>query len=566
MSRPLCFALLCAVGLGAAHAQVVLVPNSPQLGSPNPVSAEPLVIRPPGTPCTVHLFSELAFANFDPKTFDYVPPARCPGPWAKVVFTADFTVTAGNQFDRTAAFYLGHANIYYGTTAEPGATLSPSWHVERDVTDLSALLRTAHSGEADLGNFVGTSGGVVYNSIIYANAALEFYPLHDHETAPPTPDLVIPLPDAAGGAATLSTGASQLTQNVSLPLNTERVFLDVIAQSQSGDEFWYTCVPNDVSGELESCGNTAFRETEVSIDGQPAGVAPVYPWIYTGGIDPFLWQPITGIQTLDFKPYRIDLTPFAGWFANGKPHLLALSVYDADGYFLATANLLVYTDSHAERVTGDVLRNTLKPPLTPVVREKLTTDASGNVSGTVTVSSKRSYEIAGYVETSHGRIETTLAGRLQFENAQSFSITATNYVQNIAQSTTFDTVTLRGDGASTQTTTTKLSYPFVLDYAYAVNANGSSTQTTSVDQQYQRAEWDQRREPAIVRSEVKSADTLDFDASGNFTGNASQSSSARYFETSAQRHCYDRRLSAAAGILTSIKNGVDCPAPDSSSP
>ena len=44
---------------------------------------------------------------------------RCPGPWAKVVFTADFTVTAGRQFDRTAAFYLGHASIFYGTTAEP---------------------------------------------------------------------------------------------------------------------------------------------------------------------------------------------------------------------------------------------------------------------------------------------------------------------------------------------------------------------------------------------------------------------------------------------------------------
>jgi len=26
------------------------------------------------------------------------------GPWAKVVFTADFTVTAGRQYDRTAAF------------------------------------------------------------------------------------------------------------------------------------------------------------------------------------------------------------------------------------------------------------------------------------------------------------------------------------------------------------------------------------------------------------------------------------------------------------------------------
>ena len=55
-----------------------------------------------------------------------------------------------------------------------------------------------------------------------------------------------------------------------------------------------------------------FREAEVSIDGTPAGVAPVYPWIFTGGIDPFLWQPIPGVHTLNFEPYRVDLTPFAG--------------------------------------------------------------------------------------------------------------------------------------------------------------------------------------------------------------------------------------------------------------
>ena len=108
-----------------------------------------------------------------------------------------------------------------------------------------------------------------------------------------------------------------------MPTNIERVYLDVIAQSQSNDEFWYFCVPNDQTSNLESCGNTAFRETEVWIDGQPAGVAPVYPWIYTGGIDPYLWEPIPGVQTLDFKPYRVDLTPFAGVLSDGNAHTVA---------------------------------------------------------------------------------------------------------------------------------------------------------------------------------------------------------------------------------------------------
>ena len=159
MYRPLLAALCGVAVLSQSHAQVVIVPSGPQIGSANPIAARPPVRRPPGTPCTVPLFNEFQFVNFNYQTFSYAPPAGCPGPWAKVVFTADFTVSAGNQYDRTAAFYLGHANLYYGTTAEPSSTLSPSWHVERDVTDLTSLCLTTQSGEADLGNFVGTSGG-----------------------------------------------------------------------------------------------------------------------------------------------------------------------------------------------------------------------------------------------------------------------------------------------------------------------------------------------------------------------------------------------------------------------
>jgi hypothetical protein len=59
----------------------------------------------------------------------------------------------------------------------------------------------------------------------------------------------------------------------------------LISQSQSSDEFWITCVPDGVSDLLFSCPVTSFRETQVTIDGQPAGVAPVYPWLFTGAVD-----------------------------------------------------------------------------------------------------------------------------------------------------------------------------------------------------------------------------------------------------------------------------------------
>jgi len=49
-----------------------------------------------------------------------------------------------------------------------------------------------------------------------------------------------------------------------MPANVERAFIDVFAQSQSNDEFWYICAPDDVAAELQDCGSTGFREAQVS--------------------------------------------------------------------------------------------------------------------------------------------------------------------------------------------------------------------------------------------------------------------------------------------------------------
>src|ERR1700727_1993061 len=109
------------------------------IGSGNTLSHDPNVIRPSTAPCVVQLFSNAEFDNFNPYSFTYTPAVDCPGPWAKVVFEADINVTAGVQFDRTANFWLGPTNIYFGTTAEPSPSLGPSWHVESDLTDYTPI-------------------------------------------------------------------------------------------------------------------------------------------------------------------------------------------------------------------------------------------------------------------------------------------------------------------------------------------------------------------------------------------------------------------------------------------
>jgi hypothetical protein len=553
------FLLLASVAIGTAAAQVVPVPPTPQVGSSNPVTAEPLVTRPPTKPCVVSLLSNAAFENFNGAPLTYSPPAACPGPWAKVVLTADFTVTAGRQFDRSAWFYLGDTNIFYGTTAEPRATLSPSWHAERDVTDLTALFNTPQTGLASIGNIVNST----FTGIIFASASLEFYPANFDTPAPVTPDIVVPV-SSGNGPVTLNTTTDQATATLNLPRNVEKVYLDVISQSQIGDEFWYLCVPTPVAGELETCGNTAFRETEISIDGKPAGVAPVFPWIFTGGIDPFLWEPITGVQTLDFKPYRVDLTPFAGLLGDGAQHTVAVSVFNANGFFLSTANIFVYTDHGSREVSGGVLSNTLTAAPNPQVVQNLSTDSSGTTTGTIDVGSNRTFSITGYVNTSHGRVETTVAQKVNFLSAQIFDVNVANgpEIQNVVQTSTVDSETTTRDGFLVEKTTKHISFPLTLDFSFVNNPNGTFTQVVSVDQQDHHNEARIRDGFPVFRSntheQVNSTDTLQFNADFSISAPGVGSSSASFRSNDSLGDCYSRSLTAANQKLTSVTDGKGC--------
>lgn len=180
--------LLLAV-TGSAGLLPGIASGAPIVGSPNTATADPPIAVPSTTPCVVPLFAQLTFADFSPKLFSYAPPAACPGPWAKVVLAADFSVTAGRQFDRTASIWLGGANLYFGTTAEPSRTVSPTWHVENDLTDYGGLFATPEPGMVQLDNLVNAT----FTGVLSGSAELRFYPAEPHTPAPPAADLVLPL-------------------------------------------------------------------------------------------------------------------------------------------------------------------------------------------------------------------------------------------------------------------------------------------------------------------------------------------------------------------------------------
>lgn len=532
-----------------------------QIGTQFEVTADPLVSRPHGRSCVAQLFAGYTFAFFSStdQTFTFTPPAHCQGPWKKVVLDIDFSENGGVQFDRTASLYLGNANIYFGTTPEPLAVLTNTWHVERDITDYSALLTAGQTGTMVLQNCT-TDCPPPYNTfldgVFTVDASVELYPANegsdDDSGRIRVPDMVLPLEQSNGSGGfnlpvILSNPTDQFSTTFTLPTNIERVYLDVVSQSQSTDEQWYACFPNDLAAinDLFGCGNTDFRETEITIDGQPAGLAPVSPWVYTGFL-PDQWVPSPGIQTLDFVPYRVNLTPFAGMLNDGNPHTVSLSVFNDDSYFSETASLLLFLDKRSTQVTGALVKNTLSAP-SPVVTENL--QGTSTVTGTIGVKSDRKFTISGYVNTSHGKVSTSIQEHQNFSSTSTIDFDTVNFTvlnQDTSVQNKVSTVTTVGDGEGSHVTNSSFSFPITVNVVYPVSAAAfgltvDTTQTYHSDSQV-----------------FGNGGLLQFSTVTD-TGNASDVSPAKssqeYTAFDSTGHFYDCKIASKNNTLTKVSGG-----------
>lgn len=563
--------------------------SKPVIGSPNVAVADPPVPTPGTKPCTVQLFPTENFGargadtrmDAVPHAFNYQPPAGCKGSWAKVVLETNFSVDPGHQYDRTASIWLKGVNLYFGTTEEPSPNFGASWQIERDLTDYSSLLRRPGKGVALINNWVDSVRG----SYIHASARLLFYPGDARFPAPRTPDAVYPLNSPDNLPANLQSGESQLVRKITFPRNTTRVYMDVFAQSQFHDEFWYSCLPNKYIEQTTAfamkrtykgapkhpiaCGGGSYREVEVSIDGQPAGLAPIYPWVFTGGIDPFLWRPTPAVQTLNFVPYRLDLTPFAGLLSDGSPHSVSVRVLGSHHYFSVAAALLVYRDLRAKRTGGAVTLNTLKgASLKPAVTSTLSNSQSG-VNGDVLTRAKQSYVIEGYVNTPAGRVRNGVEESLRFANTQKFTTIGPHSTRDVIEQVT----NTSGSSSSAGGSSKDRKFQRSLNYSLTVNTlrqtgpNHRSTHTVHLQQIFDmHIDQFQAGLPtyhASVRNLRTTADQVTFNFKGGhvtLSGSRDQSSTQDFSFTDSLGDCYHAELKASGGKVSSLTRGQGCSA------
>lgn len=544
-------ALLGLVASPALAAPAIVAPPLPAPGVNTVAEVEPRVARPAGEPCVAPLFAPRQFEGVEPVAFAYAPPAACKGPWAKIVLEADFDVTAGRQFDRTAIIHVGGVNLYYGTTMEPRKAIAPAWHVERDVTDYAALLARPGAGEVLIANVVNET----YTGRLTASARLLFYPAAAATLAPATPQVVQPISD---GLARLTKDQDRLVRSVVLPTNVERLALDVLAQGQADDEFWYDCVPDALASEKDGrCGGGAFRQVEVFVDGQRAGLASLFPWIFTGGINPYLWFPAPAPETLNFTPSRIDLTPFAGLVNDGRPHRIEVAVPGVRNYYLVTASLLAWQDEGSASTTGRLLRNTLQAARETTDTRGARTDKQG-LNGRIVTRREQAGEIAGVLRTSHGEVVSSIRYAMSFSNRQDYVSNDKVQVGRTKQASSMRIDTKRVTATGTSRRRETASYPLSIVTQETITPEGTD-QTATVDLTLARTDREVTEDGHVrtyaLSNRVTPTARGQFNRVARRFQNATGSSVQRFRLQESERGCYGRTITVKDNAVVAARDG-----------
>lgn len=198
--------------------------------------------------------------------------------------------------------------------------------------------------------------------------------------------------------------------------------MDVYASGHGYDEFWYTNIPDPYAKKLGVPGGGAYRELRVFVNDTFAGSVYPFPVIYTGGVNPLLWRPLTGILSFDIPPYRFDLTPFAG-ILNGKTSNVTIVLYDDNdqGFWYLDGVFVLYNDIKGATVGGELIS---VQDTGAIVNVKTSTKKAGFLS--FYTKGEHFYTISGLVVSKYGNesVATTVTvhGKLDSENFNTISL------------------------------------------------------------------------------------------------------------------------------------------------
>ena len=148
-----------------------------------------------------------------------------------------------------------------------------------------------------------------------------------------------------------------------------------------------------------------------------------YAVIFTGGIAPTAWRPITSYRALDLPNYFLDVTPFVPLLADGQPHNFSLDVVSAESDHAINQNwfvsglLQVVTDPSGKPTTGKM--NVYEAAPFAVTSTTGSVGANGDVN--VTVKATRDILIESTIVSGSGKVNNVVFKQaLSYSNTQSF--------------------------------------------------------------------------------------------------------------------------------------------------
>ncbi|KAJ4487950.1 peptide N-acetyl-beta-D-glucosaminyl asparaginase amidase A-domain-containing protein [Lentinula aciculospora] len=528
------------------------------------------VAQPPPVPhdaqtCTIQLFQRDFGNSFgDPEVVEYTPPTDCGevGSWAAV--TLNFTVTSnGTQFDRLGIFTFQNVEIWRTSTPEPSLT-GIIWTYIKDVTHFIPLFSEEGRLILQLDNLLETGLNGVYSTTLQAT----FFASSTSIPAAQQANIIIPI-SAASDTTDASADASvspAFSVDITIPQNAISAYAELYASGNGNEEFWYFNAPNEFLDVLPSgalvhqaqvyielisavrqsgftFGDGPFREVRLLIDGKVAGTAFPYPVVFTGGILPTAWRPITSYGALDLPTYVLDVTPFLPLVTDGVAHNFTLDVISAetDGAinqnWFVSGLLQVITASTSTPTTGNMsVYNADDFPVTSA-----TANVASNGDVTITVTASRTIHIESNVCSGDDCTAVVFDQSLDYSNVQTY-LDGFN-IQNVLQ-------TASGTVSSTHNGVTSLkddySYPFAVNIT-SLNNNGSMFETV-FDHSYNRVLLPA---PFILGSTIQErqiAGGFFEETSAGNTGNGTSNNTFSYVDTAG--NTFSRTVRAALNNIT----------------
>lgn len=408
----------------------------------------------------------------------------------------NFTVVSeGRQFDRLALMYFNDTEVWRTSTAEPTTAPGIRWTYMKDMTEYLSLWKEPQKLIFDLGNLITD----VYTGDFNTTLTVTFF--HDTSvdvsTAPPA-DLIIPISarqSASDGVSQFTLPADNATNTIPFPQNVKRAVFSVSANGQSNEEFWWSNVlQSDVNVFAATAGSfpgySPWREVQVLIDGQLAGVQWPFPVVFTGGVVPSLHRPVVGPDAFDLKEHEIDITPWLGVLCDGADHTFTIYVaglLDNGGTeasvtqtvgssWYVTGKIFVWLDEAGSVTTGSApVIDAAAPEIT--VSQTITQTANGtNETLTYDTEVSRTYTVSAEVTSQNSSSTVTWSQSLTYSNK--------GYVWAAGYSQINDFLISGSDEATTSSSSaaavganykSQYKYPLYCNTSYSYSAEGNLT-------------------------------------------------------------------------------------------